>query len=152
MCIPYVLVNLHIGAIAEGYCFTFCVHLIRLLLCLSRPGSLPSQDPCQPKKIPVIPRSQSAQDPSQPKIPVSPGCPHTYLAHTYLAHVYLIFGTCLFDIWLMPTGSTPLKHLLQKWAYNLISKTAKGPFLYYVRVFRGFFEPPTHLRKEIFTT
>ena len=28
----------------------------------------------------------------------------------------------------------------------------KGPFLYYVRVFWGFFEPPTHLRKDIFTT
>ena len=25
----------------------------------------------------------------------------------------------------------------------------KGPFLYYVRVFWGFFEPPTHLRKDI---
>ena len=28
----------------------------------------------------------------------------------------------------------------------------KGPFLYYVRVFWGLFEPPTHLRKDIFTT
>ena len=26
----------------------------------------------------------------------------------------------------------------------------KGPFLYYVKVFWGFFEPPTHLRKDIF--
>ena len=26
------------------------------------------------------------------------------------------------------------------------------PTLYYVRMFRGFFEPPTHLSKEIFTT
>ena len=30
--------------------------------------------------------------------------------------------------------------------------STKGPFLYYVRVFWGFFEPPTHLRKDIFTT
>ena len=28
----------------------------------------------------------------------------------------------------------------------------KGPSLYYVRVFWGFFEPPTHLRKDNFTT
>ena len=28
----------------------------------------------------------------------------------------------------------------------------KGPFSYYVRVFWGFFEPPTHLHKGIFTT
>jgi hypothetical protein len=28
----------------------------------------------------------------------------------------------------------------------------KGLSLYYVRVFWGFFEPPTHLRKDIFTT
>ena len=28
----------------------------------------------------------------------------------------------------------------------------KGPFLYYVRVVWGFIEPPTHLRKDIFTT
>ena len=28
----------------------------------------------------------------------------------------------------------------------------KGPFLYYVRVFWGFFEPPIHLHKDIFTT
>ena len=28
----------------------------------------------------------------------------------------------------------------------------QGPFLYYVRVFWGFFEPPTHLRKDIVTT
>ena len=31
-------------------------------------------------------------------------------------------------------------------------KFSKGPFLYYVRVFWGFFEPPTHLGKDIFTT
>jgi len=31
-------------------------------------------------------------------------------------------------------------------------KIAKEPSLYYVRVFWGFFEPPTHLRKDIFTT
>ena len=30
--------------------------------------------------------------------------------------------------------------------------TCKGPSLYYVRVFWGFFEPPVHLRKDIFTT
>ena len=30
--------------------------------------------------------------------------------------------------------------------------TGQGPFLYYVRVFLGFFEPPTHLGKDIFTT
>jgi hypothetical protein len=32
------------------------------------------------------------------------------------------------------------------------SDIGKGPFLYYVRVFGGFTEPPTHLRKVIFTT
>ena len=100
--------------------------LIRLLLCLSNPGSLPAQDPCQPKipvcprsqsaqdpsrpKIPVNPRSQSAQDPSQPKVPVSPRSqsamdalmPIWLLPFWYLAPTYLIFGPCLFDIWLMP--------------------------------------------------
>ena len=100
--------------------------LIRLLLCLSNPGSLPAQDPCQPKipvcprsqsaqdpsrpKIPVNPRSQSAQDPSQPKVPVSPRSqsamdalmPIWLLPIWYLAPTYLIFGPCLFDIWLMP--------------------------------------------------
>ena len=101
MCIPYVLVNnllwnwlLHIRAIAEGYCFTFCIYLITLLLCLSKPGSLSAQDPSQPEipvkprsqsaEIPVNPRSQSAQDPSQPWMP---SC---------------LFGSCLFGIWLMP--------------------------------------------------
>ena len=79
-------------------------------MCLSKPGSLPVQDPCQPK-IPVNPRSQSTQDPCQLKIPVIPGCLHAYLAHGYLAHgylahgylfhAYLIFGSCLFDIWLI---------------------------------------------------
>ena len=109
MCIPYVLVNnllwnwlLHIRAIAEGYCFTFCIYLIRLLLCLSKPGSLPAQDPSQPE-IPVKPRSQSAQDPSQPKIPVSPRSqsaldalmPIWLMFIWYLTHPYLIFGSCL---------------------------------------------------------
>ena len=55
------------------------------------PRPMSVQDPSHPK-IPVNPRSQSTQDPSQPKIPVSTGCPHAYLA----------FGSCLFDIWLMP--------------------------------------------------
>ena len=32
-----------------------------------------------------------------------------------------------------------------------LGKYYKGPFLYYVRMFWGFFEPPTHLRKDIFT-
>ena len=58
---------------------------------LISPRSQSFQDLSQ-SKIPVIPRSQSTQDPSQPKIPVSTGCPHAYLA----------FGSCLFDIWLMP--------------------------------------------------
>ena len=113
MCIPYVLVNnllwnwlLHIRAIAEGYCFTFCIYLIRLLLCLSKPGSLPAQDPSQPE-IPVKPRSQSARDPSQPKIPVSPRSqsaldalmPIWLMSIRYLTHTYLIFGSCLSGIW-----------------------------------------------------
>ena len=63
---------------------------------LASQRSLSAQDPSQPK-IPVSPRSQSTQDLSQLKIPVSPGCPHAYLAH-----VYLVFDSCLFDIWLMP--------------------------------------------------
>ena len=33
-----------------------------------------------------------------------------------------------------------------------ISNFNKGPFLYYVRVVWGFFEPPTHLRKDNLTT
>jgi hypothetical protein len=100
-----VLVNLlqnwplYIRAISEGYCFTFCIDLIRLLLCLSKPGSLPAQDPSQPE-IPVKPRSQSARDPSQPKIPVSPRSqsvldalmPIWLMSIWYLAHAYLIFG------------------------------------------------------------
>ena len=40
--------------------------------------------------------------------------------------------------------------LLCVWAEPAI--LGKGPFLYYVRVFWGFFEPPTHLRKDVFTT
>ena len=39
--------------------------------------------------------------------------------------------------------------------FKIMSKsmnTSKGPFLYYVRVFWGFFELPTHLHKSIFTT
>ena len=32
------------------------------------------------------------------------------------------------------------------------SHVGRRPSLYYVRVFWGFFEPPTHLRKDIFTT
>ena len=31
----------------------------------------------------------------------------------------------------------------------ILSSWSKGPFLYYVRVFSGFFEPPSHLRKDI---
>ena len=44
----------------------------------------------------AIPRSLSAQDPTQPKIPVSTGCPHAFLVHACL-----MFGSCLFGIWLM---------------------------------------------------
>ena len=35
---------------------------------------------------------------------------------------------------------------------GIILLWSKGPSLYYVRVFWAFFEPPTHLRKDIFTT
>ena len=35
---------------------------------------------------------------------------------------------------------------------QVFAGTTKGPFLYYVRVYWGFFEPPTHLHKDIFTT
>ena len=49
---------------------------------LASPRSLSAQDPSQPE-IPVNPRSQSAQDPSQPWMP---SC---------------LFGSCLFGIWLM---------------------------------------------------
>ena len=38
------------------------------------------------------------------------------------------------------------------YSYSEYHKLHKGPSLYYVRVFWGFFEPPTHLRKDIFTT
>ena len=40
----------------------------------------------------------------------------------------------------------------KKSAWHPMILLRKGPFLYYVRVFWGFFEPPTHLRKNIFTT
>ena len=33
-----------------------------------------------------------------------------------------------------------------------LQKSTKGPSLYYVRVFWGFFEPTTYLRKDILTT
>ena len=46
--------------------------------------------------------------------------------------------------------STECKNLLY-WL-DMSSKVYKGPFLYYVRVFWGSSEPPTHLRKDIFTT
>ena len=35
---------------------------------------------------------------------------------------------------------------------NSLMNIPKGPFLYYVRVFWGLFEPPTQLRKDIFKT
>ena len=50
---------------------------------LAIPRSLSAQDPTQPK-IPVSPRSHSTQDPSQHWMP---SC---------------LFGSCLFDVWLMP--------------------------------------------------
>ena len=34
--------------------------------------------------------------------------------------------------------------------YKIRNILPKGPSLYYVRVFLGFSEPPTHLRKDIF--
>ena len=37
---------------------------------------------------------------------------------------------------------------MKKVIENYLSR--KGPSLYYVSVFWGFFEPPTHLRKDIF--
>ena len=43
-----------------------------------------------------------------------------------------------------------LRH--QKKFRNTYVMQSKGPSLYYVRVFQGFFEPPTHLHKDIFTT
>ena len=49
---------------------------------LAIPRSLSAQDPTQPK-IPVSPRSHSTQDPSQHWMP---SC---------------LFGSCLFDVWLM---------------------------------------------------
>ena len=84
---------------------------------LSNPGSLPAQDPCQPKipvipmpqstqdpsqpKIPVNPRSQSAQDPSQPKISVSPRSQSAQdPSQPWMSSC--LFGSCLFGIWLMP--------------------------------------------------
>ena len=78
-------------------------------------------DPYQPKisclpKIPVIPRSQSIQDPSHPKIPVNPRSQSAQdpsqhwmpsclfgiwlMPIWYLAHAYLVFGLCN-CIWLM---------------------------------------------------
>ena len=90
------------------YLFNYIVIVLEQAGILVSPRSQSARDPSQ-TKIPVSPRSQSTQDPSQPKIPVSPGCPHAYLAHAYLEHAYLVFGSCLFDIgscqfdiWLMP--------------------------------------------------
>ena len=105
----------HIRAIAEGYCFTFCTYLIRLLLCLSKLGSLPAQDPCQPK-IPVSPRSQSTQDPSQPKIPVNPRSQSAQdPSQLWMPSCLLsscLFGSCLFGIWLMPISYLDHAYLL----------------------------------------
>ena len=39
----------------------------------------------------------------------------------------------------------------QSYNWEQIYFKAKGTSLYYVRVFWDFFEPPTHLRKDIFT-
>ena len=63
---------------------------------LEQPGmlastrSLSAQDPSHPSqtKIPFSPRSQLTQDPSQPKILVSTGCPIWFLAHA------IVFGSC----------------------------------------------------------
>ena len=38
----------------------------------------------------------------------------------------------------------------QYWIFIIVFP--KGPFLYYVSVFWGFFELPTHLGKDIFST
>ena len=57
---------------------------------LGNPGSLPSQDPCQPK-IPLNPRSQSALDALMP---------FWFMPVWCLAHAYLVFGSC-YCIWLM---------------------------------------------------
>ena len=38
-----------------------------------------------------------------------------------------------------------------KWIL-IVKVNTYGQFLYYVRVFWGFFEPPTLLRKDVFTT
>ena len=33
--------------------------------------------------------------------------------------------------------------------FQFVARPGKGPFLYYIRVFWSFFEPPTHLRRDI---
>ena len=101
------LTHISFRAIAEGS--------NKIAIVLEQPGTLASprtlsaQDPSQPK-IPVNPRSQSAQDSSQTKIPVNLRSqsaldvlmPIWLMPVWSLAHAYLIFGSCLFDIWLLP--------------------------------------------------
>ena len=107
------------------YLFNYIVIVLEQAGILVSPRSQSARDPSQ-TKISVSPRSQSTQDPSQPKIPVSPGCPHAYLAH-----VYLVFGSCLFDIWLMPTGGPPRTQ-------KSLTQFPLPRFLAYVRASGGF--------------
>ena len=59
-----------------------------------------------------------------------------------IAPGFTIFFRCLiFDLSLFTNADV----------VTIKDEASKGPFLYYVRVFWGSFEPPTHLRKDIFT-
>ena len=70
------LTHISFMAIAEESCFSMYV-FDWIVIVPEQPGILAS------------PRSLLAQDPSQPKIPVSTGC-----IHAHLAHAYLVFGSC----------------------------------------------------------
>ena len=58
----------------------------------------------------------------------------------------------LIDMFIFLAFSINFSAAFKKGPKSLYWRYAKGPSLYYVRVFWGFFEPPTHLRKDIFTT
>ena len=77
------------------------------------------------------------------------------LLTTFIKVIYSEEATKFFKIsTLLLSYIVPVKGIMSQncVAYSEYMNFTKGPFLFYVKVFRGFFEPPTHLRKDIFTT
>ena len=57
-----------------------------------------------------------------------------------------------FQAWFYSEEQNHKVRLLQSLQSLLFATEPRGPSLYYVRLFFGFLEPPTHLRKDIFIT